>query len=76
MDKGHPRERQKIAFIDMWTLFGGCLFQFINEGLSKCGLYSHDCLYSGMIFNTGLSVVFCCFQEMPPFLKVALRFYK
>ena len=23
VNKGHPRERQNIAFIDKWSLFGG-----------------------------------------------------
>ena len=23
VNKGHPRERQKMVFIDMWSLFGG-----------------------------------------------------
>ena len=28
VDKGHPRERQHMIFLDKWTLFGGCFVLF------------------------------------------------
>ena len=28
MNKGHPRERQKMVFIDKWSLFGGYFVLF------------------------------------------------
>ena len=38
VNKGHPRERQCMVFIDKWPLFGGYIVLF-NKGLLKCGLY-------------------------------------
>ena len=29
VNKGHPREIQRMVFIDKWSLFGGYLFYFI-----------------------------------------------
>ena len=57
MNKGHPRERLHMAFIDKQSLFGGCVV-LIKEGLLnlKCGLYLQGGLYSDMAFNTGLTV--------------------
>ena len=31
MNKGHPRERQHMVFIDMWSLFEGYIVLF-NQG--------------------------------------------
>ena len=50
-NKGHPRERQIMVFIDKWPLFGGYLFYFINEGLLDYGLYLQGGLYSEVAIN-------------------------
>ena len=35
MNKGHPREIQNMGFKDMWSLFGGHIFNLIYGKLSK-----------------------------------------
>ena len=57
MNKGHPRERQIMVFLDKWSLFGGYFGLFIKEGTLKCGLYLQGGLYCEETFNTGLTVV-------------------
>ena len=56
VNKGHPRERQHMVFIDKWSLFGGNLFYFIKEGLLKYVPYLQDGLYLQVAINTGLTV--------------------
>ena len=31
MDKGHPKERQNMVFIDKWSLFGGNFVLFYQQ---------------------------------------------
>ena len=57
MNKGHPRERQNIVFIDKWYLFRGHFVNLISEKLSKYGLYFQGGLYLEVVFNTGLTVL-------------------
>ena len=52
VNKGHPRERQDMVFIDKWSLFGG-FFVLFNEG---CDHYLQDGLFWEVLFNTGLTV--------------------
>ena len=58
MNKGHPRERQNMVFIDKWSLFGGYFFYFNKEGLLQCGLYLQGGLYSEVTLNTGWTVYY------------------
>ena len=39
VNKGHPKERSNLVFIDMWSLpyLQYSLFHFIKVGLLKCG---------------------------------------
>ena len=60
MNKGHPRERQDMVFIDKWSLFGGYFVYLIKEGLLKCGLYIQGGLKSEVAFNTGWTVSVRC----------------
>ena len=57
MNKGHPREKQNMVFIDKWSLFGGYFVLFYKrKGLLKCGLYLQGGIYSEVTINTGLTV--------------------
>ena len=54
VNKGHPRERQNMVFIDKWSLLGG----FIKEGLLQGGLYLQGCLYSDVaLIQVGLYII-------------------
>ena len=55
MNKGHPRERQHMVFINQWSLIGDYIVLF-NQGLMKCGLYLQGGLCSDVAFNTCLTV--------------------
>ena len=39
VNKGHPRKRLNIIFIDKWSLFGGNFVLFYQGMVLKCGLY-------------------------------------
>ena len=57
VNKGHPRERHHMVFIDKWSLLGGYIVLFfIKEGLLKCDLYLQGGLYLEVAFNTGVTV--------------------
>ena len=58
VNKGHPRERQNMVFIDRLSSYGGYFVLCTKEGLFKCGLYSQDGLCSEVTFNTGLTLIF------------------
>ena len=52
LNKGRPRERQWMVFIDKWSLFEA----YIGIGLLKCSLYLQGGLYLEVAFNTDLTV--------------------
>ena len=56
VNKGHPRERQNMVFIDKWSLFGG-FFVIFYQGrfFVMWPLFSGWSLF-GVVFNTGLTV--------------------
>ena len=46
-----------MVFLDNWYLIWMFIcFIFFKEGLLKCDLYLHGCLYSNVAFNPDLSV--------------------
>ena len=70
VNKGHPRERQNMVFIDKWSLFGD---YFIKERLLKCDLLLQsgpylevailiwkDILDWGDLTSPWLALLFCC----------------
>ena len=57
VNKGHLRERQRMVFINKWSLFGGFLVLLYQETLLICYIYSSGGLYSEVAFNTGLTAM-------------------
>ena len=60
MNKGHPRERQHMVFIDKWSLFGGYFVLSYQDRVIEVWPYYYylqGCLYLEVTFNTGLTVI-------------------
>ena len=56
VNKGHPKERQNMVFIDKWSLFGGNIVLFNQGKVTEVYLYIQDGLYLDVVFNTDLTV--------------------
>ena len=56
MNKGHPRERQLVVFIDKWSLFGGYFVIF----------------YQGVVNEVGPLLTGCVFIQRWPLIQVYL----
>ena len=59
VNKGQPKERQKMVFTDKWSLFGGyflLVLPYKGRSIKMWPLKITGCVYLGTAFNTGLTV--------------------
>ena len=68
VNKGHPRERQTMVFIDKWSLFGD-YFVLFYQGIKGLGYWSEAFIYRGDHFD--LSFVY-----FTPFSTTVFQLFK